>query len=147
MSSESGEGVKSSTSRVLSGRRYQAKGGHAQQRERRTCDGIVFDSILELQHYRNVLKPLCNARAIEQLRYHPEFTFELPDPGGGEILLGTYEADFSFIWAKTKVLEVQDVKAWEMNPRTGVRRFLTGPDYAWQKALMRACFGITVVEV
>lgn len=136
------------SARILSGRRYQGKGSRAENREKRTMDGIVFDSILELAHYRDKLKPLHNGRAIRALTYHPKFVFVLPDKvTGKDVEIGSYEADFSYIETATEQLRVQDVKAWERHPRTGELRFLTGPDYLWQRALMKACFGIDVEEV
>lgn len=139
--------LRMSQSRILTGRRYRGKGSRAEEREKRTFDGITFDSILEMYHYRDTLKPLHNARAIRALIYHPVFKFVLKDPLGEEFEVGQYEADFSYIETDTEKLRVQDVKAWERHPRTGRLRFLTGPDYLWQKPLMKICFGIDVEEV
>lgn len=133
---------------ITTGRRFQGKGSLAARREKRTFDNIVFDSMLEMEFYRNTLRPLLNGRQIEELEYHPLFEFTMKDPVTGEdFSAGSYEADFSYIETDTRKLRVLDVKAWERHPRTGVLRFITGSDYLWQKQLMRACFGIIVEEV
>ena len=131
---------------ITTGRRYQAKGTRSERLAKRTADNIVFDSQIEMNHYLN-LKTLLNAKKIRKLQYHPIFTFVLKDPTGVEFEAGQYEADFAYIETGTKALSVEDVKAWEVHPRTGELRYITGGDYIWQKRLMRACFGIEVVEV
>ena len=63
--------------------------------EQRTCDGIVFDSKLEMRYYRDVILPLVRSGEIEgyelQRPYllQPEFT-----RGGKKIRAVVYVADF-----------------------------------------------------
>jgi hypothetical protein len=133
--------------RVITGRRYKGRGTREQNREKRTMDGIVFDSLIELAHYANVLKPLHHGAAIRALQYHPKFVFRLQSQvTGEEEEVGSYEADFSFIEAKTDKLCVHDVKAWERDSK-GQLRFITDREYLMKKRLMKVCFGIDVEEV
>lgn len=102
------------------------------------ADGIIFDSGPELEHYQN-LKALQRAGKISQLQYAPKFTFIVND-----VKIGTYKPDFTFRDNITGYLRVQDVKGWKRSPKTG--RMLPRVDRGFNKtkALMKACFGLTV---
>lgn len=131
---------------ITTGRRYQSTGTRAERLAKRTADNIVFDSIIEMNHYFN-LKTLLAAGKIRKLQHHPVFKFFPKDASGCEFEAGQFEADFSYIETETNRLRVEDCKAWETDPRTGELRFITGPDYVWQRRMMRICFGIEVIEV
>ena len=83
--------------------RHQWTGGRYGPRalaHRRTCDGIRFDSIAEMNRYQE-LKMLQDAGQITVfLTQNPVFRF----PGGGR-----YTADFLIFWADGRVT-VEDVK-------------------------------------
>ena len=132
---------------ITTGRRFQSKGSRQERREKRTADNIVFDSILEKEAYLNTFKPLQVNGAIRALQYHPVFNFILKDPDGNDVEVGSYEADYSCIWNHDNKVEVFDVKPWERDPKTGELHYVTGPDYVWQKKLMKVCFGIDVCEI
>lgn len=62
---------------------------------KRTCDGITFDSILEMKYYRDVLLPMVNSGEV--IRYELQKRYEL-QPGfsreGKRVLPIFYVADF-----------------------------------------------------
>lgn len=106
--------------------------------ERRTVDGIVFDSILEAEHYVN-LRALQARGIIRELRCGPKFVFEV-----NGIQIGHYRADFSFIETATNRPKVQDVKGWKKSPKTGKLLPRVDKGFRLRANLMKACFGLEV---
>lgn len=68
-------------------------------KEKRTCDGIVFDSILEMKYYRDVLCPQVESGRI--VKYELQKPYEL-QPGfthdGKPVRPITYVADFYIVY-------------------------------------------------
>lgn len=63
--------------------------------ERRTCDGIVFDSIMEMKYYRDVLCPLVESGDV--VEYELQKPYELQpkfEHDGKQVRPITYVADF-----------------------------------------------------
>lgn len=76
-------------------------------RQKRTCDGIVFDSVLEMTFYRDVLCPLVKSGDIT--RYELQKAYELQPKfthGGKTVKAVTYVADFYMEFANGKTLVV-----------------------------------------
>lgn len=84
-------------------------------KEKRTCDNIVFDSQLEMRYYRDVLCP--KVESGEVTRYELQKKFEL-QPGfirnGKKVLPITYVADFYIEYADGRI-EVIDTKGMPDN--------------------------------
>ncbi|MDO5546935.1 MAG: DUF1064 domain-containing protein [Eubacteriales bacterium] len=78
--------------------------------EKRTCDGIVFDSILEMKFYRDVVLPKKESGEITyyelQKKYILQDGFER---NGKKVLPITYIADFYIEYSDGRV-EVIDIK-------------------------------------
>lgn len=78
--------------------------------QKRTCDGIVFDSVLEMRYYRDVLRPLVESGDVVEYELQkpyelqPKFTHD-----GKTVRAITYVADF-FIRYKDGHEEVIDTK-------------------------------------
>ena len=77
---------------------------------KRTCDGITFDSILEMRYYRDVLKPAIESGDV--VGYELQKPYEL-QPGfthdGQNVRPVTYVADFVIEYAD-KSVKVIDTK-------------------------------------
>ncbi len=105
-------------------------------RDRRTMDGITFDSKLEMERYI-VLKAMKEAGEISELCFHIHiYKLEVDD-----ILIGTYEPDF--VYNKDGNRVVEDVK-----PKyKGAKRTIAYRIFEMKKRLMLALYGIEVQEV
>jgi hypothetical protein len=79
-------------------------------KEKRTCDGIVFDSQLEMKYYRDVLCP--KVESGEVVYYELQKKYELQPKfsrNGKTVLPVTYVADFYIQYADGSI-EVVDTK-------------------------------------
>jgi hypothetical protein len=74
---------------------------------------------------------LLRAGAIKALKCHPSWQLKV-----GDVLIGRYTADFSFIDTATGKLVVEDVKGGPVSR-----------DYPLRVKLLKALYGIDVVEV
>ena len=103
--------------------------------QKKTVDGITFDSILEARRY-TVLKSRLEAGTISDLRLQPHYTIMegYKDLSGTYIRPVQYIADFSYINADGKRI-VEDTK--------GVRT----EAYAIKRKLVRDRFGVEIVEI
>lgn len=103
--------------------------------QKKTVDGITFDSILEARRY-TVLKSRLEAGTISDLRLQPHYTIMegYKDLSGTYIRPVQYIADFSYINADGKRI-VEDTK--------GVRT----EAYAIKRKLVRDRFGVEVTEI
>ena len=78
--------------------------------EKRTCDGIVFDSVTEMKYYRDVILPGMESGQIvacelqKPYELQPKFTHE-----GNTVKAITYVADFYIEYADGRI-EVIDIK-------------------------------------
>lgn len=106
--------------------------------KRVTVDGKKFDSINESKRYL-VLKKRQIAGKILNLRCHVKFTFEL----NGEEIGIAYIADFTYFDLETRRSVIEDSKAWCKKKK----KFLSTDVYKLKKKLMKAFFGIEVMEV
>lgn len=78
--------------------------------EKRTCNGIVFDSVLEMKYYRDVVLPGVESGDIAQ--YELQKKYILQDGfvrNGKRVLPITYVADFYIEYSDGRV-EVIDIK-------------------------------------
>lgn len=78
--------------------------------EKRTCDGIVFDSIVEMRYYRDVVCPLVESGDI--VKYELQKTYELQPKfkhDGKNVQAIRYVADFFLVY-KDGHEEVVDTK-------------------------------------
>lgn len=103
--------------------------------QKKTVDGITFDSILEARRY-TVLKSRLEAGTISDLRLQPHYTIMegYKDLSGTYIRPVQYIADFSYINADGKRI-AEDTK--------GVRT----EAYAIKRKLVRDRFGVEIVEI
>lgn len=79
-------------------------------KEKRTCNGIVFDSILEMKYYRDVLCPLVESGDV--VEYELQKPYELQPKfvrGGKNVQPITYVADFYMVF-KDGSIKVVDTK-------------------------------------
>lgn len=102
---------------------------------KRTCNGIVFDSELEMKYYRDVLIPKVEAGEI--IKYELQKTYELQpkfEHNGKKILPIKYVADFYIVYKDGKE-EVIDTKGCPDNVAILKRKmfWFTFPDidYKW----------------
>lgn len=78
--------------------------------EKRTCDGIVFDSVLEMRYYRDVLRPLVESGDVVEYELQkpyelqPKFTHD-----GRTVHPITYVADFYMVFRDGSI-KVVDTK-------------------------------------
>ena len=104
--------------------------------ERRTLDGVVFDSITECEHYAN-LKLLLRDGVISELKMQTRFDLIV-----NEIHIAYYYADFCYL--KGGVAIVEDVKAWVKSKKTGKMLPRLDRETGMKLKLMRAIYGIEV---
>ena len=104
--------------------------------QKKTVDGLTFDSILEARRY-TVLKSRLEAGTISDLRLQPHYTIMegYKDLSGTYIRPVQYIADFSYIINEDGRRIVEDAK--------GVRT----EAYAIKRKLVRDRFGVDVVEI
>ena len=104
--------------------------------QKKTVDGITFDSILEARRYI-ILKARLEAGTISDLRLQPHYTIMegYKDLSGTYIRPVQYIADFSYIINEDRRRIVEDAK--------GVRT----EAYAIKRKLVRDRFGVDVVEI
>lgn len=97
---------------------------------RRTIvDGITFDSAREAQRYGE-LKLLQRVGVVEDLQLQKRYALHV-----NGILIGTYVADFAYRSTRDDAFVVEDAK--------GVRT----RDYKLKKKLMKAIYGVDIVEI
>lgn len=78
--------------------------------EKRTCDGIVFDSVLEMRYYRDVLRPLVESGDV--VEYELQKPYELQPKfihDGKSVHAITYVADFYMVF-RDGTIKVVDTK-------------------------------------
>ena len=104
--------------------------------QKKTVDGITFDSILEARRYI-ILKARLEAGTISDLRLQPHYTIMegYKDLSGTYIRPVQYIADFSYIINEDGKRIVEDAK--------GVRT----EAYAIKRKLVRDRFGVEIVEI
>lgn len=95
-------------------------------------NGMVFDSKKEYNRYRELLL-LLKAGKIGQLERQVEYKLEVE---GQKVT--SYIADHRFIWSDTGNVQVEDVKS------DATRKL---PVYRLKKKLMKAVYGIEIVEL
>ena len=93
------------------------------------CDGIRFDSKLEMYRYQQ-LRMLEKAAKIEELETHVSIPLHV-----GEIKIGHYVADFRYLMGGDVVVE--DTKC------TATKT----PMYKWKKKHVKAEYGINIIEI
>lgn len=63
--------------------------------EKRTCDGIVFDSVLEMRYYRDVLCPLVESGDVVEYELQKPYELQPKFTHDGRVVHAiTYVADF-----------------------------------------------------
>ena len=78
--------------------------------EKRSCDGIVFDSIMEMKYYRDVVLPQVESGSI--IHYELQKSYELQpkfERGGRKFLPIIYVADFYIEYSNGET-EIIDIK-------------------------------------
>lgn len=78
--------------------------------EKRTCDGIIFDSVLEMRYYRDVLRPLVESGDV--VEYELQKPYELQPKfmhDGKSVQPITYVADFFMVFkdGREKVVDTK----------------------------------------
>lgn len=109
--------------------------------EMRTLDGIVFDSIAEMNRYAT-LKLLERQGLIEKLSR--QMKFDLVVKG---LKVGTYTPDFVYIDRNKNAFVVEDVKGWKKSKKTGRMLPRVDREFHLKLRLMKACLGIEVTLV
>lgn len=81
-------------------------------KEDRTCDGIVFDSKMEMHYYRDVLRPLVGSGTIANYELQKKYVLQNGfSHNGKNVNPITYVADFYIEYADGRV-EVIDIKGY-----------------------------------
>lgn len=106
-------------------------------KEDRTCDGIVFDSVTEMEHYMNLVL-LQKRGEISKLQLQPKFEFVV-----NGVKLGRFKPDFAYLDKENKPV-IEDVKGWKVSKRTGKLLPRVDREFGLKVRLMRACFGLDV---
>ena len=79
-------------------------------KEKRTCNGIVFDSVLEMKYYRDVVIPKKESGEITHYELQKKYILQDGfEKGGKKILPITYVADF-YVEYSDGHSEVIDIK-------------------------------------
>lgn len=77
---------------------------------KRTCNGIVFDSVLEMKYYRDVVLPKVESGEIKKYELQKEYILQDGfERNGKKVLPITYVADFYIEYANGNI-EVIDIK-------------------------------------
>jgi hypothetical protein len=105
--------------------------------ERRTMDGITFDSIAEMQRYAD-LKLQQRAGLIRELKHHTKFDLRV-----NGIHICFYSADFSYIDNVSSRAVLEDVKGFKRGKRGKLLPRVNREFHIKQK-LMKAVFGLEV---
>lgn len=108
--------------------------------DKRTQDGIVFDSIAEMKRYSD-LKLLLRSGAISRLQYQPKFDLRV-----GDAHIAYYSPDFTYL-DTNGVPIVEDVKGWKVSKKTGKMLPRVNREFGLKVRLMKACFGLDVICV
>lgn len=103
--------------------------------ERRTCDGIVFDSVMEMRYYRDVIVPLYGSGEIVQYELQKPYTLQPQFKHDGKNVRPIiYVADF-YIKYKNGSEMIVDVKGMADSVAKIKRKMMwyTYPDlpYRW----------------
>lgn len=103
--------------------------------EKRTCDGIVFDSVLEMRYYRDVLCPLVESGDV--VEYELQKPYELQPEfirNGKTVQPITYVADFYMVFRDGSI-KVVDTKGCPDSVAILKRKLFwfkyPGIDYQW----------------
>lgn len=76
-------------------------------REKRSCDGIVFDSQLEMRYYRDVLRPGVESGTIKKYELQKKYVLQPKFSRNGKTVLPiTYVADFYIEYADGRVVVI-----------------------------------------
>ena len=68
--------------------------------EKRTCDGIVFDSVLEMKFYRDILCPLVKSGDVVQFELQKPYELQPKFSHNGKTVKAiTYVADFFIVYS------------------------------------------------
>ena len=108
---------------------------------KRTADGIVFDSIAEMERCEG-LKLLQRDGIIREVRYQTHYDLVVND-----LKICTYTADFTYIDAATNQVHVEDVKGFKRSKKTGKMLPRVNREFGIKKKLMKALFDIDVEVV
>lgn len=100
--------------------------------KRTVVDGISFDSLAEARRFGE-LKLMKAAGEIADLQVHPKFSLEVL----GDVI-GTYEADFSYLDLRTTQIVTEDVKGGQAT-KTQL--------YRWKRRHLKAQYGIDIAEI
>lgn len=109
--------------------------------DKRTMDGIVFDSITEMKRYAD-LKLLQRAGEIRELQYQPKFDIKVR-----EFHICYYSPDFTYIYEHSNAVVVEDVKGWKVSKKTGKMLPRVNREFGIKVKLMQAVFGLKVEVV
>jgi hypothetical protein len=106
----------------------------AKGKEARTYDGITFHSKHEMEVYRDWVKPQVAIGIFHALRFQVRFDLHARTPGGFEVKVGTYVADFTVLDRENK-LHVIDAKG------------CVTPVYKLKRNIFEAEYGIRITEL
>lgn len=103
--------------------------------EKRSCDGIVFDSSLEMKYYRDVLRPLVESGLVKNYELQKKYILQEGFKRNGKAVLPiTYIADFYIEYADGHS-EVIDIKGCPDNVAKIKRKLFwycyPDVDYKW----------------
>lgn len=101
----------------------------------RTCDGIVFDSALEMRYYRDVIIPGVESGEIVHWERQKKYILQEKFKHGGKTILPIdYKADFFVIFKNGKELVI-DIKGCPDNTAKLKRKLFwykyPDTDYVW----------------
>ena len=107
----------------------------SKDKTKRTCDGIEFDSELEMRYYRNVIKKSIDAGTIKKFARQQKFVLQPAFKHNGKIVRAIeYKADFVIDYADGRT-EAIDIKGFA-TPEAQIKKKLflyvyPEIDYKW----------------
>ena len=104
------ENVNAGSEKVTTKRSKYNVGRDEHDLEKRTCDGILFDSVMEMKFYRDVVLPLVRSGEVVRYELQKSYTLQPKFDNGNKIVQPiVYVADF-YLEFKDGHTEVIDTK-------------------------------------
>jgi len=110
------------------------------EESKRTADGIVFDSIPEMERWQ-ALSAMQRRGLISKLQYQPLFNLIV-----NGVHICKYSPDFTYLDERQKVV-TEDVKGFKKSKKTGKMLPRVNREFHIKVKLMKALFDLDVIVV